>query len=67
MRSISPEAIVLAALNAPWINRLPDDEASNKPKWLTDPHDPVAAANSIAPELDVVPPEAALKLADTRE
>ena len=67
MRSMSPEAIVLAALNAPWISKFPDDEASKRPKWLTDPQFPVAAANSIAPELDVVPLEAALKLADTRE
>jgi hypothetical protein len=36
------------------------------PKCDTLPHDPVAAANSIAELFEVVPPDAALNVAATR-
>ena len=52
--TISPVAIVFAALNAPCIKSSQNCRIKNA-QWLTVPQEPVAALNSIVESLLVVP------------
>lgn len=46
--AVSPDPIVLLVVNAAQNNRFPVVAASNTPKCVTVPHDPVAVTNVIA-------------------
>jgi hypothetical protein len=62
---MSPEAIVFAAVKAPWINKFPLLDASKRPQWEQAPQLPLAVGKSTTAELSVVPPLAASKLMAT--
>tara|TARA_E500000318_G_scaffold77679_1_gene72456 strand:- start:572 stop:742 length:171 start_codon:yes stop_codon:yes gene_type:complete len=55
--------MVLAVVKLPCRSMVPDVDAVHKDQNPTDPHDPVAVGNVIVPEFEVVPPDAAEKVA----
>jgi len=57
----SPVSIALDVVKAPCSNKLPDEDASNKPKCVTVPQEAVAWSNSTAELLDVAPLDGELK------